>query len=200
MMERSRERLGPEKSSLWGLSVLLSWWWGHRAWAAGRPANAGETATEAETSITLTFLRKPWRWPAVPLFASRPLQPRCELPRYSYYSNYRDAFPRPGLGVMPSSQSTPAVAQPGLDTAANRLRRLRGLSLLGLARNVPSLDPRRIRLAVADHHASSLHLITGPTGPSALTSLAPSGGGLLRSKTGHDAVSDSRAGGRRGYS
>lgn len=138
MMERSRERLGPKKSSLWGFSVLLSWWWSHRAWAAGRPANAGETATEAETSRTLTFLRNAWRWPAVPLFASRPLQPRCGFPRYS---NYRYAFPRPGLGVMPSSQSTPAVAQPGLDTAANRLRSLGVLVFWALPETCHRLTP-----------------------------------------------------------
>lgn len=75
----------------------------------------------------------------------------------------------------------------------------RSLSLLGLARGVPSLDPRSIRLAIADHYASSLHLTTGPTGPSASTSVVSSGGGPLGWGY-HDAVSDSRAGGRRGYS
>lgn len=133
---------------------------------AGR-LSAGETGTETETDVSPQCLAAVADPRVDPLFTSRALEPRVGLPRYFIY---RLAFPSPGLGVMPSSKPTPAVAQPGPGYRCQLLlfEKPRSLSLLGLSRSVPSLDPRSIRLAITDHYASSLHFITGPAGPSRL--------------------------------
>lgn len=136
---------------------------------------------------TMTFLRNSWRavpdpWSiaaAVPPFPSRLLQPPVGHFKASPLFHYRLAFPSPGLGVMPSSQSTPVVAQPGLDTAASHLRSFAVLVSWALQETCHRSTPRGIRLAIAGHHASSLHLVMGPTDPSVSMSVASGGGGPL---------------------
>lgn len=87
---------------------------------AGR-LSAGETGTETETDVSPQCLAAVADPGVVPLFPSRPSQPTLWVAPPSIY---RLAFPSPGLGVMPSSKPTPAVALPGLDTAASYLRSL----------------------------------------------------------------------------